>query len=711
MSIKDTEQNVDNINSALEQVEDKFENILEKNLSLDRVMTKLFETMTNLPKTIKNSGDLMKEMQKSVKLQQAATKQINEIVGNQLHKSYKEVGKIVDKQLSSIKNIYVKSEAQSKIEKQLLEMQQKKFGLVQRQLIANKLQGDSTDGFFKRAIASAKGLENSGGAFGKYLAGAAGSMEKLSMMSLGGFMTALVGGAIMLAFKALLLIIDLVTSAFMAQYNFLNDKVMPTVSKVNKAFGNMGGILKGIKSQAVGTGSAFERMGLGFETGAQAVIEFGAALMDPAPSKAMVKFGVMATQYVGATAESAAQLVFGFRNVGMGVTELNKTMNDATDVSKEYGVSVNQIRKDMFDNINVLQRFGVRNRNTFMRASAEARTYGLTIKDVDAAFGKNLSSFDAASKAASELNSAFGTQVNSYQLMLETDPTKRLGMLRKELVAQGKTWDNLNEFQKNFITSSLKVDENQAALILGSDKSRKSIEKDMRAKERAAKIDKDWDKGISNLKANLMNFPKLMQDLLRSVSNFIAKLFGFDNSTKPITKFTSSLESAINKISQGLDEVDPGTLVNLKDTFNSVMDTMKEIPSIIGDVKGVVSAIKEAAEVMGKIWKVGKFVTNPLGAGMDVAEDFVKSGDKSNAKDSIWSSRDLNKKPEASVAPVVKNYSAGKYGETKVQSTSNIDVKDKFSQWDAKKIQETININVNVDGRKVGSALINRAAR
>lgn len=138
--------------------------------------------------------------------------------------------------------------------------------------------------------------------------------------------------------------------------------------------------------------------------------------------------------------------------------------------------------------------------------------------------------------------------------MLETDPTKRMEMLRKALQNQGKSWEKLNVFEKNVITSSLGVDETQAALILSSEKERKVLEAKAKEREKQIKIDDKWNKGMGSIKETLIAWQPLLDKLMRSASNFIVRLFGGSSATKTIMTTAEFAEKAISTITTEIDK-------------------------------------------------------------------------------------------------------------------------------------------------------------
>jgi rRNA maturation endonuclease Nob1 len=224
--------------------------------------------------------------------------------------------------------------------------------------------------------------------------------------------------------------------------------------------------------------------------------------------------------------------------------------------ARAYGLPVNDVLRDMGDAPEILARFGVANRKEFAVSSAKARSYGLTIKEVNAAFGKQLDTFEGSSMAAAKLNAVFGTNINSLKLMMEHDPTKRMEMVRGSLLKQGKEWENLSVAERNVITQTLGVDEAQAQLVLSSDKARKSLEAQALKKRRAIKDDEKWNDGIRSIQKTLLNWGAHLDRIMRKVSDLVSRIFGFEDGSDVVQKFVDMTVSGLDKVSGAIDWAD-----------------------------------------------------------------------------------------------------------------------------------------------------------
>src|SRR5690606_3486698 len=100
-----------------------------------------------------------------------------------------------------------------------------------------------------------------------------------------------------------------------------------------------------------------------------------------------------------------------------------------------------------------------------IQGAAFARKFTISMNQVKSSV-EGFDMFDNAAKTASKLNTAFGTMINSMDLMMEDEPIKRLEMIRQQFLAQGKTFDTLRPKQVRYLSETLKLSEDQVAALL-----------------------------------------------------------------------------------------------------------------------------------------------------------------------------------------------------------------------------------------------------
>jgi len=517
-------------------------------------------------------------------------------------------------------------------------------------------------------------------------------------------------------------IINLVLAPFKEVWEFLDKKVIPAMANLNKTFGNMGSNMSQLRKQTVSTGVQFEILGYSFDEGAEAVTGLAEAMMTVHIPKDNLKTTLMLSEYVQLGAKNAGNLALAFMKSEGNLKNLDDAMKNAIDLTREYGVPVNQIRKDVGENIDILARFGTQNIMTFSKSIAKARSYGLTIKEINSAFGKGMDTFEGTSEAAAKLNAIFGTNINSLELMMETDPTKRMEMLREELVNQGKTWDNLGVFEKNVITSSLKINEQQAQLAFASEKVRKKLQTEEKERMKQVKINKDWEKGLSNIKKTLLAWGPLLDKVLRSVANLIARFFGFESAMEGAYKIANIIEKVMLNLSSGIDNLAKGidptkdNIVNLKDVFIDITKTISEFIDGVATAKDFMDTmfspvLSYRAKKMINQMRIGIFKTDEM-------KEFAERLNDSHLKQILerkmrmqgYSYEKINQMiSRASGQAVAKKLPAEELAETAL-NPEDIRAKIPKLPGDTPR-EEVININVSMEGEAVGKAVVRRASK
>jgi hypothetical protein len=350
---------------------------------------------------------------------------------------------------------------------------------------------------------------------------------------------------------------------FTNYYEFLDKKVVPAQAEFNREIGASGENSRELKGQMTAIGVEMELLGYSFEEGAAFVRDFVKAANTMNIPKDILKTGKELTFVLGLTAEQAGKLTQQFQKQGAGAEQINEMFRVGSKEAKAYGIPVNEVLRDLGDAPDILARFGVANRKEFAVSAAKAKSYGLSIKEVTAAFGKQLDTFEGSATAAAKLNAMFGTHINSLKLMMQKDPTKRMEMMRSELLKQGKTWEKLSVFERNVITETMGVDEAQAQLVLSSDKVRKSLEAQAAKKKAAQKQDEKWNDGMRSIQKTLLNWGGHLDKIMRKVSDLVSRIFGFKNGADVVQSFVDMAVSGLDKVNSAIDWVSEAL-----DTFN-----------------------------------------------------------------------------------------------------------------------------------------------
>lgn len=298
----------------------------------------------------------------------------------------------------------------------------------------------------------------------------------------------------------------------------------------------------------------------------------------------------------------AGKLTKAFNAMDDGVGDVDDTMNALVKASNASGVSVNMVAKDIADASSYMTRFGKEGQKMFVEGAAYARKYGISITEVQKAV-EGFDTFDDAAKVASKLNTAFGTMINSMDLMMEDDPAKRLEMIRQQFLAQGETFDKLTPKQRRYLSETLKLTEEQTAALMGSQNATedyakmqaKAAEKEageLKAKEMMQKV---LASTAQTMFAFGVAFDKVTLAIGRAIKPFLVVLGLAKDSKKGFEGFGSVMQNITN------------TVVAFFDSLAGNDKWMAFMKTLADDLVKAGSALKEfvmsgkAADLVGEL--------------------------------------------------------------------------------------------------------------
>lgn len=279
------------------------------------------------------------------------------------------------------------------------------------------------------------------------------------------------------------------------------------------------------------------------------------------------KFGLQLARGFNLGGSGAGQLTKVLENIGDSGDDATDTMDALVKGANAARVPTNLLAKDVLEASTYLARFGKEGQRTFVTGAAWARKYTITIGQLKGAV-EGLDMFDEAARTASKLNTAFGTMINSMDLMLEDDPAKRLEMIRQQFLAQGTTFDRLTPKQRRYLSETLKLTEDQTAALLSSQHANESYA-EFQAK--AARRERDELTG-----------KQLMEKQLRATSQTLYA-FGaaFDRVTVAIANSIQPVLKVLGLAGRGergfksFGEVMESVTVTVEDFFNSLAKNAK----------------------------------------------------------------------------------------------------------------------------------------
>ncbi len=304
----------------------------------------------------------------------------------------------------------------------------------------------------------------------------------------------------------------------------LQERWTKAIGGFNMKLGGMTAGLKGAQVAATQWSSTIRGLTNGdIQEGIQMFGEFTMAIGRTVKAgDGFSKLGVQLARGFGLGGAGAGQIVKVFENIGMSAEDSAKAMKTSIAAANAAGIPVNMLADDLAKSSTYMARFGKEGQKTLIQGAAWARKYDITLQQLRQTV-EGFDTFDEAAKSAASLNSAFGTMINSMDLMMEDDPAKRLDMIRQQMLAQGMTYDKLSPKQRRYFTETMHLSEEQTAALLDATNAGESYS-DFQAKA-VAQEKKEADA------------KKLMQKQLQStVQTMYAFGMAFDRITVAIAK-------------------------------------------------------------------------------------------------------------------------------------------------------------------------------
>jgi len=588
----------------------------------------------DIPENITNANDFLKEMSKNADLFKKIQEQTANVAMKGIEKSWlkiessmmranKTVGEI-EKSIEYQEYLQQKNEMGKKLEQNFNKMKETvDVSEKQRVVLSNvKTIMDDIGGAIRNPAAAASGMLMSMGELPQKLVDAkeatggwGGALKKVAGDSkVGGFLKTFTKGGLLLGGLALVTIAF--TGLFMIfknYWDFLDKKVTPATADFNKELGATNDGAGKLKGQVISAGVEMEKLGYSFSEGAKLVTSYATALKTVKLDPKTLQTGKELQMILGLTGEEAGALSLQFMKAEGSIKGLNEMMSAGEQEAKAWGLPVNVVMKDMASAPEVMARFGVANRKEFASATAAAQSYGVSIKDIDQAFGKQMDTFDGTAKAAASLNTIFGTNINSMDLMLETNPVKRLQMLRGELEKQGASWELISKAEQNVIIDQLGVSRSQAALYLSNKKNRRELEAAHKAKEKEIDVNKRWNKGLGSIKTTFLAWQPIVDEVMRSVAKLLTKVLGFDSTDEPFIALADAAREAAKSFKEWIDGsalediyAMQNVLITTKDIVVDLWGVLKLGAAIIVDV--IITPFKMAYKTITAMIKSVKSV-------------------------------------------------------------------------------------------------------
>lgn len=229
----------------------------------------------------------------------------------------------------------------------------------------------------------------------------------------------------------------------------------------------------------------------------------------------------------------------GMKAFGMGAIQASEASIQLNQLARDIGVTPQQMSKDFAGAAGELAAFGDAGVGAFKDLAIASKKSGLEI-DKLLRISEGFDTFEGAATSAGKLNAALGGNfVNAMDLMMAKEPAKRFEMIRDAVMQTGKTFDDMEYFEKKFYVNAIDGIDSVADLALLMSDNFQDLSKDTNMQaadfEALAKQTKDIQSVMDSLK-NLFAtqlVPILSKDVIPAIREAIKQ---FDQGKGPIVE-------------------------------------------------------------------------------------------------------------------------------------------------------------------------------
>lgn len=325
-------------------------------------------------------------------------------------------------------------------------------------------------------------------------------------------------------------------------------------------------------------------------------------------------------------AEGAAEL---FRLLETGVAGGRKSITDfggdMIRFANSISANASQLTSDFLAAKDSVAQFGSAGAETFRRAAMMANEFGFETRRIFDMM-KGFDTFGQASQNVNQLNAMLGTSLSSFELMMEQDPAKRLETIRRELFAQGQTWNTMSRQARQALSQITGQEESILARVFGEGRSLSEIEAEQermarQAEERemqrisnqemmndlltrASIIFDTWDRNMQRIWNTLSQaFGPVFQIIHDNIVSIAREFNGWIENSEEGKQFIRDISDSVQEVINGLRNVDwRGLWEDTKQTWREWQPAVETVGRMLMDVLGFV---RDNPELFVTLFAVG----------------------------------------------------------------------------------------------------------
>ena len=189
------------------------------------------------------------------------------------------------------------------------------------------------------------------------------------------------------------------------------------------------------------------------------------SISGPARSDLITTTAALERMGIGAE-ESGAQMTFFTKAAGMSLFKAEKQMKQLSVAAAEFGKTPSQFASEFTAAAGVLAAHGPKMMDVFLDLQSVAKASGIAMDNLLSIAGK-FDTFDTAATSVGNLNALMGGDyLNTLEMMNMTEK-ERIAALKEAFHQQGRSFDQMERFERKAIAESLGTDEATLAQMMG----------------------------------------------------------------------------------------------------------------------------------------------------------------------------------------------------------------------------------------------------
>lgn len=340
----------------------------------------------------------------------------------------------------------------------------------------------------------------------------------------------------------------------------LQERWTKAMGEFKLAIGPTSSNLKGLTREATKAEGVFrgltDQFGLGIQELGAVTKSFGFT------GKEFEKFrmtSVMAGRAFGFGSDATGKLSRSIKLMGGEGADASDTLVQIAKDANAAGVDAAEYGKEIAGATEFMAGFGKKSKDVFLGAAMYAKKMGVALKSLEA-FTRMTDTFDNAATSMATLNTVFGTTINSLDLMLEEDPSKRFEMVRAQLKSVGRDVDNMSRHEKQLLADTMKISVEEVNAMLSSGE---TLEEIQAKRDKAARTEKQnqafIQKALKQTATTMFAFGAAWDRITKAIAKLIkpfTDLLGLTKSgEKGAKSFGETMGAAFDRLEKFIEEI------------------------------------------------------------------------------------------------------------------------------------------------------------